>query len=309
MISAPQTKNQVDQSTMTAHSPSFKLLALLTTMSTTIASAAFSNRELSSFVLPTSRLDPMPPLTTATTPSTALFYKDGADSTPDEQYREGEIFVRSKRKSNKSKRKQQQLLAPSVYVTNTASTTSAASSAAIKKNQKPRSYNLHKQQQRSGNVVGTPATPEELANHVQSIFSDFNGNTDFDFDTEEEDAERLPQFFYESSAKEKDKAVMKQNSIMLDHHPSLVLNANYLPLRMLPLSIWSWQDTVKAVLSGKAVVVDTYPDLFVRAVSLDIPVPSVIALREFAPVGKTVSLFELAYFVKKLFISGLLVVF
>lgn len=55
---------------------------------------------------------------------------------------------------------------------------------------------------------------------------------------------------------------------------------------MLPLSVWSWQDTVKAVLSGKAVVVDVYPDVFVRAVSLDMPVPSVIALREYAPTGK-----------------------
>jgi hypothetical protein len=86
-----------------------------------------------------------------------------------------------------------------------------------------------------------------------------------------------------------DKGVMKQNSIMLDRHPALVLNADYQPLRMLPLSVWSWQDTVKAVLSGKAVVVDIYPDLYVRAVSLDIPVPSVIALREYAPTGKAVS--------------------
>ena len=58
---------------------------------------------------------------------------------------------------------------------------------------------------------------------------------------------------------------------------------------MLPLSVWSWQDTVKAVLSGKAVVVDVYPEVFVRAVNLDMPVPSVIALREYAPTGKAVS--------------------
>jgi 5-methylcytosine-specific restriction endonuclease McrA len=55
---------------------------------------------------------------------------------------------------------------------------------------------------------------------------------------------------------------------------------------MLPLSIWSWQDTVKAVLSGKAVVVDMYPGVYVRAVSIEVPVPSVIALREYAPTGK-----------------------
>lgn len=58
---------------------------------------------------------------------------------------------------------------------------------------------------------------------------------------------------------------------------------------MLPLSIWSWQDTVKAVLGGKAVVVEVYPDVFIRAVSINMPVPSVIALREYAPTGKTAS--------------------
>jgi hypothetical protein len=58
---------------------------------------------------------------------------------------------------------------------------------------------------------------------------------------------------------------------------------------MLPLSIWSWQNAVKAVLGGKAVVVETYPDVVIRAVSIDMPVPSVIALREYAPSGKLVS--------------------
>jgi len=77
----------------------------------------------------------------------------------------------------------------------------------------------------------------------------------------------------------------------LDRYPSLVLNADYRPLRMMPLSIWSWQNSVKAVLSGKAVVVDLYPDLYVRAVSMDMPVPSVIALREYAPTGKSQAAF------------------
>jgi len=76
------------------------------------------------------------------------------------------------------------------------------------------------------------------------------------------------------------------NCRKLDRHSALVLNADYQPLRMLPLSVWSWQDTVKAVLSGKAVVVDIYPDVYVRAASLDMPVPSVIALLEYAPTGK-----------------------
>lgn len=58
---------------------------------------------------------------------------------------------------------------------------------------------------------------------------------------------------------------------------------------MLPLSVWSWQNAVKAVLGGKAVVVETYSDVVVRAVSINMPVPSVIALREYAPSGKVVS--------------------
>lgn len=61
---------------------------------------------------------------------------------------------------------------------------------------------------------------------------------------------------------------------------------------MLPLSTWSWQDAVKAVLGGKAVVVETYPDVAVRAVSISMPVPSVIALREYAPSGKMVRFFR-----------------
>jgi hypothetical protein len=67
------------------------------------------------------------------------------------------------------------------------------------------------------------------------------------------------------------------------------------PLRMLPLSIWSWQDTVKAVLGGKAHVVEVYPDVVVRAVNLDMPVPSVIALKEYAHTGKAVSRFALVF--------------
>ena len=36
-------------------------------------------------------------------------------------------------------------------------------------------------------------------------------------------------------------------------------------------------------------MVETYPDVFVRAVSINMPVPSVIALRDYAPTGRAVS--------------------
>mmetsp|Transcript_58764 Transcript_58764/g.70072 ORF Transcript_58764/g.70072 Transcript_58764/m.70072 type:complete len:374 (-) Transcript_58764:119-1240(-) len=68
---------------------------------------------------------------------------------------------------------------------------------------------------------------------------------------------------------------------MLERHPALVLNADYQPLNYLPLSIWTWQEAVKAVFNGKVTVVDVYPDVNIRAVNLEIPLPSVIVLNEY----------------------------
>jgi len=70
---------------------------------------------------------------------------------------------------------------------------------------------------------------------------------------------------------------------MLDRHPALVLNADYQPLSTLPLSLWNWQETVKSVFSGKVVVVDVYPNATIRAVNMEMPLPSVIALTEYVP--------------------------
>lgn len=39
---------------------------------------------------------------------------------------------------------------------------------------------------------------------------------------------------------------------------------------------------MKAVFSGKVVVVDVYPGITVKAVNVDVPLPSVIALTEYA---------------------------
>ena len=69
--------------------------------------------------------------------------------------------------------------------------------------------------------------------------------------------------------------------IRIEQSPSLVLNADYTPLSHLPLSLWSWQDTLRAVFSGKAVVVSEYKDLLVRSVSCTFPLPSVIVLKSY----------------------------
>ena len=131
-----------------------------------------------------------------------------------------------------------------------------------------------------------PVDSDELAQHLQSVFSDLR-----EFGGGEGDGDVILTGGVsdggvgglEASASAKQLSSLKN----LDRHPALVLNADYQPLRMLPLSKLRWQETVKAVLSGKAVVVDVYPNVYVRSVGLDMPVPSVIALREYAQTGKS----------------------
>lgn len=62
--------------------------------------------------------------------------------------------------------------------------------------------------------------------------------------------------------------------------PALVLNADYRPLSYYPLSLWSWQDTVKAVFLDRVSILSEY-DRTVHAASFKMKLPSVIALKEY----------------------------
>jgi 5-methylcytosine-specific restriction endonuclease McrA len=64
------------------------------------------------------------------------------------------------------------------------------------------------------------------------------------------------------------------------HFPALVLNADFRPLSYFPLSVWSWQDAVKAVFLDRVSVLSEY-DREVRSPSLTIRLPSVIALKDY----------------------------
>lgn len=87
----------------------------------------------------------------------------------------------------------------------------------------------------------------------------------------------------ESIADESNDKIREQQYFLrqLNSCPTLVLNANYLPLGYMPLSLWSWQDAVKAVFKGSVTVVDVYPDITVRASHIQVPLPSVIALNDY----------------------------
>lgn len=66
----------------------------------------------------------------------------------------------------------------------------------------------------------------------------------------------------------------------LDSCPTLVLNADYRPLSYFPLSLWSWQEAVKAVFLDRVNIISEY-DEFIRSPTFKMKVPSVIALKEY----------------------------
>ncbi|NNC38504.1 MAG: HNH endonuclease [Acidimicrobiales bacterium] len=65
-------------------------------------------------------------------------------------------------------------------------------------------------------------------------------------------------------------------------YPCLVLNADYQPLSYFPLSLWSWQDAIKAVFLERVNVVEHY-DKAVHSASMEMTLPSVVALKDFVP--------------------------
>jgi 5-methylcytosine-specific restriction endonuclease McrA len=62
--------------------------------------------------------------------------------------------------------------------------------------------------------------------------------------------------------------------------PALVLNADYRPLSYYPLSVWPWQEVVKAVFQDRVDVVSTY-DKVVRSPSIEFQLPSVVSLKQY----------------------------
>ncbi len=69
-------------------------------------------------------------------------------------------------------------------------------------------------------------------------------------------------------------------SMALEKMPTLALNADFRPLSYFPLSVWPWQDTIKAVFLERVNVVSEY-DRTIRSPSLEMRLPSVISLKRY----------------------------
>jgi 5-methylcytosine-specific restriction endonuclease McrA len=71
-------------------------------------------------------------------------------------------------------------------------------------------------------------------------------------------------------------------SLALQSCPVLVLNADFRPLSYFPLSLWSWQEAVKAVVADRVNVVSEYSRV-IHSPSSEMKLPSVISLKEYIP--------------------------
>ncbi|WP_043234116.1 HNH endonuclease [Bosea sp. LC85] len=71
-----------------------------------------------------------------------------------------------------------------------------------------------------------------------------------------------------------------------DGCPALVLNADFRPLSYYPLSLWSWQDAIKAVFMDRVNIVSEY-DTVVHSPSFNMKLPSVVSLKTYIKPSRT----------------------
>ena len=84
--------------------------------------------------------------------------------------------------------------------------------------------------------------------------------------------------------------------------PALVLNADFRPLSYFPLSLWPWQETIKAVFLERVNIVSEY-DLEVHSPSMQMRLPSVISLKEYVPTKRTAAFTRFNVFLRDRFVK------
>ena len=86
----------------------------------------------------------------------------------------------------------------------------------------------------------------------------------------------------------------------LSSYPALALNADFRPLSYFPLSLWSWQDAIKAVFLSRVTVISEY-DRQVHSPSEAFTLPSVIALKEYVPMNRRPAFTRFNVFLRDVF--------
>lgn len=84
------------------------------------------------------------------------------------------------------------------------------------------------------------------------------------------------------------------------HYPALVLNADFRPLSYLPLSLWPWQEAIKAVYLDRVSVVAEY-EVEVHSPSLAVRIPSVVVLKDYVRPARSVAFTRFNLFLRDAF--------
>jgi 5-methylcytosine-specific restriction endonuclease McrA len=82
---------------------------------------------------------------------------------------------------------------------------------------------------------------------------------------------------------------------------TLLLNSDFNPISVLPLSVISWQHAVKLMFLDRVTVVETYKDRLIRSEHLSIEVPSVCITKEYFNYGKSVKFSRANLFLRDLY--------
>ncbi|QUJ77812.1 HNH endonuclease [Sulfitobacter albidus] len=86
----------------------------------------------------------------------------------------------------------------------------------------------------------------------------------------------------------------------LKHRPALVLNADYRPLSYYPLSLWTWQEAVKAKYLDRVDIVAEYEDC-VHSPTTTLRIPSVVVLKDYVKPQKRVAFTRFNLFLRDQF--------
>ena len=88
-----------------------------------------------------------------------------------------------------------------------------------------------------------------------------------------------------------------EQNVSLEKCPALVLNADYRPLSYFPLSLWTWQDSIKASISNRVTILAEYEDV-VRSLSVEIKIPSVVVLKDYIKPNRASALIRFNLFLR-----------
>ena len=83
----------------------------------------------------------------------------------------------------------------------------------------------------------------------------------------------------------------------LKHYPALVLNADFRPLSWYPLSLWPWQEAIKAVCLDRVQILAEY-DAVVHSQRSVFRIPSVVVLKDYVKPQKRVAVTRFNLFLR-----------